>query len=363
MQSGWNTYPLLPGIAYWRIHLRLLLTAVFIFLLLLLLLAYINTGSLVMMLNLRGIIREGRIIFLGIMVAVYYVYFLTRYFDRIYQDNLLAIQRYVYELLMVVAGGFLINYTFHYLFVKLVVVPGDDVKALNTKLKNLLMVNQTMMVILYGVIAAYKTIRNIKEKESEIARIQKELLQSQFEALKNQLNPHFLFNSLSALTSLVHIDADRAEKFIDKLSKTYRYLLDQREKEAVPLQEELDFLNNFCFLLQQRYEKKLVFHIDIDATPQGLYLLPHSFLIILEYIIATNSMSAAKPLHIEIDRKNDLLLIRHNLAPKSSTGTQLQNQWYELQKNYQLFSKAITVETDSFTQMSTYKIDLLTNHD
>lgn len=363
MQSKWNTYPLMPGAGNWRIHLRLILTAFFIFVLLLSLLAYINTGSLAGLLDVQSIIREGSIIFLGIAIAVYYVYFLTRYFDRVYKDNLLAIQRFVYELLMVVAGGFLISYTFHYLFIKLVVVPEDDVKALNAKLNNLLMVNQTMMVILYGLLAAYKSIRNIKEKENEIARIHKELLQSQFEALKNQLNPHFLFNSLSALTSLVHIDADKAEVFIDKLSKTYRYLLDQREKESVPLQEELDFLHNFCFLVQQRYEQKINFDIRIHEGQRNVFLLPHSFLIILEYIIATNSMSAVKPLNIEIIQQNDQLLIRHNPDHKSATGDQLKSRWDELQKNYRLFGKTVVVETEAVTQMAIYKIPLLTNHD
>ena len=363
MQSSWNLYRRLLYIQSWRIHIRLILTAFFIFVLLLLLLAYINTGSLAMMNNFKGIMREGKLIFLGIAVAVYYVYFLTRYFDRIYKDNLLAIQRYVYELLMVIAGGFLINYLFHFLFIKWVVVPETDVQALNNKLNNLLMVNQTMMVILYGVIAAFKTLSNIKEKAKEIARIQKELLQSQFEALKNQLNPHFLFNSLSILTSLVHIDANRAELFIDKLSKTYRYLLDQRKKEAVTLKEELNFLHNFSFLLQQRYEKKIQFHIHTDEDQQKVYLLPHSFLIILEYIIATQSMSVTKPLMIEIAQKNNYLFIRHNLSPKDTANVPLQTQWHELQKNYGLLGKKATVETDLFTQIVTYKIALFTTHD
>ena len=101
----------------WQINIWLLLTAFTVFILLLTLLAYINNGSLEMMLDIRGVIKEAKIILLGIIVAVYFVYYLTRYFDIIYRNNLLAIKRYVYELLIVVAGGFLINYTFRYLFI------------------------------------------------------------------------------------------------------------------------------------------------------------------------------------------------------------------------------------------------------
>lgn len=347
----------------WQVHIWLMVTAFSIFILLLSLLAYINTGSLEMMLNIRGIITEGAIILIGISVAVYYVYYVTRYFDRVYSNNLLAIKRYLYELLSVVAGGFLINYTFQHLFIWLVVVPEPDQAALNLKLNNLLMVNQTLMIIMYGVIAGFKTIKNLREKEKEISRIEKELLHAQFETVKNQLNPHFLFNSLSVLTSLVHVDADRAEIFIDKLSKTYRYLLDQREKEIVPLLEEVDFLQNFCFLVQQRYDKKLQISVDDCGDYQKMYLLPQSFLIIIEYIITTNSMSAAHPLKIEISTKNKFVLIRHNLAPNHAINERIVTQMEELKKSYTRMGKALATDTDEFAQASIYKIPLFPIND
>ena len=347
----------------WQINIWLLLTAFTVFILLLTLLAYINNGSLEMMLDIRGVIKEAKIILLGIIVAVYYVYYVTRYFDIIYRNNLLAIKRYVYELLIVVAGGFLINYTFRYLFIWLVVVPEPDQAALNLKLNNLLIVTQTLMIITYGVIAGFKTLKNLREQENEIARIEKELLHAQFETVKNQLNPHFLFNSLSVLTSLVHIDVDRAEVFIDKLSKTYRYLLDQREKEAVPLSEELDFLQNFCFLVKQRYDKKLQILIDNYDSPPNMFLLPHSFLIILEYIIATNSMSATHPLKIEINVKNKAVLIKHTLAQKNAVNQGIVAQMEGLTKGYTSMGKVLVLNTDEFMQEAVYKIPLLTPHD
>ncbi|MEO6893516.1 MAG: histidine kinase, partial [Ginsengibacter sp.] len=192
---------------------------------------------------------------------------------------------------------------------------------------------------------------------------EKVLLQSQFETLKNQLNPHFLFNSLSALASLVHIDADRAEIFIDKLSKTYRYLLDQREKEIVPLREEINFFQNFSYLLKERYGKKILIDFTQDENIKDVYLLPQSFLIISEYILATNIISAANPLKIEIRVKNNLLLIKHNLAYKKSVDSNVELQQNELQKNYQRIGKQFAILKDEFEQTMLYKISLIIDHD
>ena len=92
--------------------------------------------------------------------------------------------------------------------------------------------------------------------EIQAEQLKKENALAQFEALKNQVSPHFLFNSLSILSSLVHVDANLSEKFIDQLSKAYRYILEQKNNETVSLKTEMNFLNAYAFLLKIRFENK-----------------------------------------------------------------------------------------------------------
>ena len=92
--------------------------------------------------------------------------------------------------------------------------------------------------------------------EIQTQQLMKENALAQFEALKNQVSPHFLFNSLSILSSLVHVDANLSEKFIDQLSKAYRYILEQKDNDTVTLKTELDFLQSYAFLLKIRFENK-----------------------------------------------------------------------------------------------------------
>ncbi len=147
--------------------------------------------------------------------------------------------------------------------------------------------------------------------------------------------------------------------FIEKLSKTYRYLLDQREKEAVQLSLELDFLNNFKFLTFQRYGDKLLITENIQCDAQKLFLLPHTLLIIFEYIIGSNSMSLKKPLWIDVVAGGHVLLLRYSMQPKALQTMHLYDQFISLKNHYSELRKNIEETTDELTQLKTIKIPLL----
>lgn len=99
----------------------------------------------------------------------------------------------------------------------------------------------------------------------ESERLEKENIASKFEALKNQVNPHFLFNSLNTLSSLIYTDTAKAEKFIDEFANIYRYVLDNRDRFVVSLKEEVEFIKSFVYLLQIRFGEGLHFNIKIDS--------------------------------------------------------------------------------------------------
>jgi len=138
---------------------------------------------------------------------------------------------------------------------------------------------------------------------------------SQYQSLKNQLNPHFLFNSLNALSNLVYESPDKSAEFIQQLSKIYRYVLDVQQEELVSLERELEFAENYLSLQKIRFENNLEYYIDVPKT-SGFYLPPLSLQLLLENAIKHNIASNENPLKIMIEQTPESLIIRNRLQPK-----------------------------------------------
>ena len=188
----------------------------------------------------------------------------------------------------------------------------------------------TLSLCVYILIANRHIMDYMEEIHLKAEQLEKENLLSQFSALKSQVNPHFLFNSLSILSSLVKKDPDLSEQFIDRLARAYRYILEQRETDVVPLATELEFLQSYTFLLQTRFEHK--FEVKIDLDPQTVHstsIPPLTLQILVENAVKHNRMSEREPLLITISREGDRLCVRNNFRPRGaevvSTGMGLQN--------------------------------------
>lgn len=162
--------------------------------------------------------------------------------------------------------------------------------------------------------------------------LEKQQLLNEIALLKSQVNPHFLFNSLSILSSLVHVDADLSEQFIDQLSRSYRYILEQKDQSLVSLRTEIDFIRSYSFLLKIRFEDKFSLNIQIPETAADHYsIAPLTLQLLVENAVKHNRMSAAEPLRVDIRLEAaDSLAVSNHLqrrpAPASaSTGIGLQN--------------------------------------
>jgi LytS/YehU family sensor histidine kinase len=152
-------------------------------------------------------------------------------------------------------------------------------------------------------------------------KLKEEKLIFQYETLKSQVNPHFLFNSLNSLLALVKTNPSLSEEFILKLSSVYRYILDNEEKETVPLETELDFVRNYFALQKIRDGEKIALKIEIIETNK-LLVLPASLQILVENALKHNSARRTSPLEIIIHNEGiDKLVVRNNLQAK----TQLNN--------------------------------------
>ena len=160
----------------------------------------------------------------------------------------------------------------------------------------------------------------------ETERLKKEQIAAKYETLKNQVNPHFLFNSLNVLTTLVHKDADLAERFIKQLSHNYRYVLDTREREVVPLAEEIKNLEAYIFLMKIRFGDSLNVHVKVDSEGN---VPPLTLQMLTENALKHNEVSKAHPLSIDVFLEGDFIVIKNNVQLKNnvadSTGVGLEN--------------------------------------
>lgn len=136
---------------------------------------------------------------------------------------------------------------------------------------------------------------------------------AQFESLKNQLDPHFLFNSLNVLSALIDENQTQAQKFTLSMSKIYRYVLDQKDKELVSVADELDFAKTYSQLLETRFEDSVHFDFNISEATQKLYVVPLSLQLLLENCIKHNYATTSRPLSIKIYQEGDFLCIENNL--------------------------------------------------
>lgn len=157
-----------------------------------------------------------------------------------------------------------------------------------------------------------------KSKELEAEELKRINTQAQLQAIKNQINPHFLFNNLNVLSSMVMQENPHANQFIEEFSKVYRHVLNSQQKELIPLKDELEFVKPYLFLLEKRFPESIFVDIDISHKYHDYYIIPISVQMLIENAIKHNIASRSKPLHIEIrSEENDLLSVSNNLQLKS----------------------------------------------
>jgi len=213
-----------------------------------------------------------------------------------------------------------------------------------------------VVISIVHIIYLYKYYQENKLKEQKVIA---GTANAKFESLKNQIDPHFLFNSLNVLSSLIEENPDNAQRFTTSLSKIYRYVLEQKDKELVPVEEELQFAKTYMNLLKMRFENSISYEIPTDFDNIEAKVVPLSLQLLLENTIKHNVVSEQKPLHIKIYIENNYLIIENNLQKKEvlqdRKGVGLQN----IVNRYALISerKVLVEETSEVFKV---KIPILT---
>ena len=217
-------------------------------------------------------------------------------------------------------------------------------------------------LVVMSIIGFYRYRMNQREKmidlESKAQLLDKEKAMVMYENLKQQLNPHFLFNSLTSLSSLIRVDQKTAGNFLDSLSKTYRYILKNRDSEMVPLADEIKFAESYIKLQQTRFSNGLL--VDINVHPELLSskIVPVTLQNMIENAIKHNVIDGESPLQIKIFTEEDRIVITNNLQKKNFVETSNKQGLTNLVSLYKYLSPEPIIIEETSTQF-TIKIPLL----
>ena len=171
-----------------------------------------------------------------------------------------------------------------------------------------------LMLSTFYLLAISQALLRVRVVHQRAEQLETENLQAQLAALKNQVNPHFLFNSLSILSSLVHLDAELSEQFIDRLAQAYRYTLEQKDHDLVPLATELDFIRAYTFLLKIRFEDQFDVVLTVPESAGLNYrIAPLTLQLLVENAVKHNQMASEQPLRVHIGCEADELVVRNTL--------------------------------------------------
>lgn len=179
--------------------------------------------------------------------------------------------------------------------------------------------------------------REYRTKATEAEALKRISAQAELQAIKSQVNPHFLFNNLNVLSGMVIKDNPRANRFIEAFSKVYRYILHSQEKELVELEKELAFIQPYVYLLQQRYPDGLKVDIGVAEQYYNSYIIPVALQMLIENAIKHNVISRNSPLHIEVVATADgTLTVRNNRQPRQSVEQSNKIGLNNIAKRYEL---------------------------
>jgi hypothetical protein len=210
--------------------------------------------------------------------------------------------------------------------------------------------------LVFHAIYFYKALTEKKVKEQQIVA---KTETAKYESLKSQIDPHFLFNSLNVLTSLISENPKQAEKFTTKLAKVYRYVLEQKSKDLIDLDEELQFAKTYMELLKMRFENAVTFQIPEKASNPNLKIIPLSLQLLLENTIKHNIVSEDQPLNVIITEENGYLKVVNNFNPKTSVEKGTKVGLKNIIDRYQLITlKKVLIEKNN--QQFSIKLPLLT---
>lgn len=246
-------------------------------------------------------------------------------------------KRVLLESLLILAYTALVNIIVLKLFTALgILYQGENIGA--KQYYTNIIFSSTLSLIVLSIYEGIGFFNQWKESLHVAEKLKKEQAESQLANLQAQLDPHFMFNSLNVLSSLIRSDAAKAEKFVEDFAHIYRYMLDMNKEMVVTLEEELQFAQNYLALQQTRFGSKLQTSFNIDHSSLKLYLPPLSLQELISNAIKHNSIENDHPLHLKVYSKGEELWVENNLQKRQDQATSTGFGLLNMSRRYEILS-------------------------
>ncbi len=218
-----------------------------------------------------------------------------------------------------------------------------NISIINPELSISLMV-MYLMVFFFDIY--FISVVNSKEDQIQLEKLKQENTLAKYLNLKSQVEPHFLFNSLSVLSSIIHTNTDLASEFLLRLSKILRYVIERNEQLTVPLKDEIKFINDYFFLIKTRFEKGIIIENNIEENIiKSTNIPPVSLQLLVENAIKHNKFTDTTPLHIQLYNNNNYLIVKNNLDERNDVTYSTKQGLDNLTKRFSFLSgKPVKIE-------------------
>ncbi|UTX47339.1 2TM domain-containing protein [Chryseobacterium sp. MA9] len=272
--------------------------------------------------------------------------FINEFLNRKFPWSEATRTRAVLSIISIIIGNFILVYFCNYMNYVVIQKTATTEEFFSSKygVTNWFMINIALLISAFLHAKSFmEELKKTSRKEVVEQKLIAKSANAQFESLKNQLDPHFLFNSLNVLSSLIDENPQQAQKFTASMSKIYRYVLEQKDKELVTVEDEIEFAKTYCDLLKTRFEDSVDFTFDVAEEDYQKYVVPLALQLLLENCIKHNFATSSKPLVIRIFSAGNILCIENNLQVreqiKESSGIGLANivQRYSLLTDRNVF--------------------------
>lgn len=178
-----------------------------------------------------------------------------------------------------------------------------------------------------------------KKLQVSVLELKKEMMTSKYSSLKSQISPHFLFNSLNTLTSLMYEDRDLASDFVSRLASCYRYILDHREKDLVRLDKELQFLDSFIFMMKVRHNEAIAIKTNVASKFYSKMIPTLSLQMLVENALKHNYYSKEQPISIDLSIENNTLIVKNTIRKRTDSQKSTQLGLNNIKKRYGFYTK------------------------
>lgn len=225
----------------------------------------------------------------------------------------------------------------------------QDFSEITVRIYILTLVLVILLVVSDFLIYSYKF---YSQEQIQIARLKREQLELQFEALRTQLSPHYLFNSLNTISSLIYKDVIQAENYIRKLAGTYKYILDSDKISLITVKEEIAFIKDYCYLLDIRFGSSFKANFNINEKCDELFIPPISIQILVENAVKHNVFDENDPLIVDISSEYNSLIVKNRVMKSPSDRESFRIGIGNIRKRYEVFTdKEIKIEKNEFFQV------------